>query len=325
MTFTCEQIKQLDNPYEKLNTADVLAEHHSELDKLSPKEMHDLAVKILMACPAEEMENFAHEVDSFQSSKSTFSVVLARAYETKKCILALSNPEQTNPHELLMDEETNEGILNEFDDLALNLLSGNEVTIATRLAIATPMKSRSALSFNVSRVFTESEFAEKVGAALTLRREIDRFLLGNKPQDFFTSNEFNLDLCHEFSILLMSLLEGREQEIGEKLAPLEHQQRHQISRQLDQLKNKAHDKHCPFKLIIAAMNSPTESQQKITVDESSVSNPYRQFNTSPRARAKQPAETTLTAARSDAKTNIESEDEKKEESCASSFCGLLKW
>ena len=45
MPVTSEQIKQLDNPYQELNSTDLLIEHKDEFDKLSPEEMNDLATK----------------------------------------------------------------------------------------------------------------------------------------------------------------------------------------------------------------------------------------------------------------------------------------
>ncbi len=316
MPITSEQIKQLDNPYKKLNSFALLTEHQDELDKLSPKEMNHLATKMLLACPKEEMEQFTSAINEFKQSQSKYFPTLYSALETRMRITTLLDPEHPSPHSLLSGEDFDQDLFKEFDTLAIGLLRGNEVALATRLALTTPAKDRSSLAFTLASTFPQSECAQKVGAAFNLRRQIDNLLLKGQPQKFFTSEEYNPDLCREFSPLFSSLLKGHEQKIGEQLSQLSRGELSKICRELEQLSPSAHDKEHPFKLIAAAITVPQEEpQQKIEQSESGVRNRYHRFNSSPSVKSE-----ATTASTSNSKTNADTEEEKD---C--NFCGLFNW
>ncbi len=313
MPFTSEQIKQLDNPYQELNSTDLLIEHKDEFDKLSPEEMNDLATKMLLACPKEEMRQFASAIAGFKKSESEFFAILYNAHDVKMRIIALLDPEHPTPYSLLTGKEFNQDRYNEFNALANGLLKDKEVTLATRLALTTPRELRSSLASNLMRTFPRSECAQKVGAAFNLCRQIEDSLLKDQPQKFFTSRDYNPDLCREFSLLLSSLLKGHEQKIGEQLSLVDRKEIHGICRQLEQLTPTAHDKESPFKLIAAAITVPQEQpQQKIEID-GGVRNRHRKFN-SPSEKDETTAPSTLSP-----KSNSDAE----EKNC--SFCGLFNW
>lgn len=312
MSFTSEQIKQLDNPYQELKTAKLLAEHQTELDKLSPEEMNDVATKMLLACPKEEMQQFADAFAGLKQSESEFFAVLYNAHETTMRIIALLDPEHSTPHSLLSGKEFNQDRFNEFDVLTRGLLKGNEVSLAIRLALTTPAEVRSSVASNLAKVFPGSECAQKVGAAFNLCRQIEGSLLKDQPQKFFTSRDYNPDLCREFSPLLSALLKGNEQRIGQQLSLLERKEISQICRELEQLNTVAHDRENPFRLIVAAITiPPVETQQTITRSEGGVRNRFHQFHNAASSKDEASAPTIV--------------PELKTETEDCTFCGLFQW
>ena len=331
MTFTCEQIKQLEKPYQDLASSDALAEHRDELNKLSSKEMQDLASRMILACPQEELDSFGLAINSLNglAEEQSFHTVISQAHTVKKHVLGLLDPAHESPHELLMDEEVNELFI-PFKDLALKILENNESAIAGRLALATPAKSRGQVAHHLSNTFHGSELATKTAAAFTVCRDIERFLLGAKPEGFFSSPEFSVDLCLEFSMLFAPLLAGREQAIGEKLSHLEPKLRHDIGRKLEMICPKAHDKQTPFRLIAAAMTpKEVEQQQEIPVQTkkpveviSDARNPSGIFNSQLRER-KVPTESLKNTA-SGYESGSDSGSDEEQESWLSSCCGLFK-
>ncbi|MCL9683131.1 lpg0008 family Dot/Icm T4SS effector [Legionella maioricensis] len=330
MTFTCEQIKQLEKPYQDLGSSDALAEHRDELNKLSPKEMQDLASRMILACPQEELDSFGEAIHSLASTteEPSFHAVISQAHAVKKHILRLLDPTHKSPHDLLMDEEASEELFIPFKALALKILENNESAIAGRLALATPAKSRSQLSHHLNNTFNGSELAAKTAAAFTVCRDIERFLLGVKPEEFFTSPEFNVDLCLEFSMLFAPLLKGHEQAIGEKLSLLEPKVRHGIGRKLEMMCPNAHDKQSPFRLIAAAMTSKEmEHQQETPVQTEkpieiipNTSNPNGMFNSQLRAR-KASTDIPKSAPEYEYESGSESGSDEEQESRLSSCCG----
>jgi hypothetical protein len=145
-----------------------------------------------------------------------------------------------------------------------------------------------------------------------------------KPEEFFTSPEFNVDLCLEFSMLFATLLEGHEQTIGTKLSLLEPKVRHDIGRKLEMMCPKAHDKHNPFKLIATAMTPKEEEKQiqEIPVQKAKtievipdVSNPNGMFNSQLRTR-----KVTI----ENPGPGYESSSDEEQEDRHSSCCGLFQ-
>jgi len=321
MTFSRQEIIKLENPYQDLGNSDALAEHASELDKLSDEEMNTLASRMILSCPKQELNTFGHALNALKSSSKEpqFHPVIYQAYEVKKRLLALSDPRNNNPHLLLLDEELNEEGFQIFNEMALKIVANNESAIAERLALTTPEKKRSALAQNVKNLFPNSDFASRTAAAFTLRRDIDRLLLGDNPEQFFSSPEFSVDLCLEFSTLLSTCLAGQEQTIGKKLAELDSPIRHDICLKLERMTVSALDQNSPFKLITSALMAKVEPQinaeQKVSKEASSPgTNSQGMFHYK-----QNPATSTNEKNYS---SDSESTDE-DEETCVDSYCGLF--
>ncbi|MFO3154858.1 hypothetical protein SCR00_04520 [Legionella pneumophila serogroup 1] len=56
MTFTCDELKGLEHPYEVLGNGDALAENREELNKLSNDEKLVLASRLVLECPVKQQE-----------------------------------------------------------------------------------------------------------------------------------------------------------------------------------------------------------------------------------------------------------------------------
>lgn len=267
MGFKVEDIRKLQNPYLELGSGDSLAEHREELNKLEREEMVSLSSRMVLECPESDLRDFGHAIEALRSPQDdieTFHEVLEKAYEVRQRITSLIDIRNEQPHRFILDAEFNEELFNDYNELALNVLKTNETDIATRLALTTPETDRSKLARNIRNIFPDSVFSTKVGAAFTVRRNIEDLLLSDEPEDFFTSRDFSVDLCLEYS-KLFSLLKGHEKEIGEKLSLIESDKtRSDIGRKLEQLNAAAHDQENPFRLIASAMAPNQQKHEPIS-------------------------------------------------------------
>jgi hypothetical protein len=220
MTLTVEQLRHLPEPYATLCTGDALSEHRDELNQLTPEEMHDLATRLILACPKEDLGDFGHAIEALRrphDDKTSFHAVLMEAYEVKKRLLSLVDVKNKKPYLLFLEPEFDEELFYNFNGLAIQILADNESNIAEKLALLTPENKRSELEQNLQNQFPDSLFTTKVGHAFAVRRDIDRLLLGDEPYQFFASREFSVDAVIEFKGLFQ-LINGNESIIAGKLA-----------------------------------------------------------------------------------------------------------
>lgn len=239
MIFTSEELTRLNNPYQDLGNGDSLAEHQEELDKLSLDEMRDLATRMLSQCPDAELNQLAHAIEAIRpytpsAEKPSFHAVMQEALGVKKRILSLTDKRNHNPQNMILDDELSVEHFHTFRTLAQNVLNDREVTIATRLVLNTEAKALSQLAFKIQTLFPNSVLATKVQSACGLSREINRFLLGDNPLKFFTSEEFNMQRCFEFS-KLFKLVDGKETTIAEQCVMSLPEGQQQITAQVNEL------------------------------------------------------------------------------------------
>jgi hypothetical protein len=238
MGYTVEELRDLKNPYKDLGTGDALAEHREELNSLTLDEQKSLAARMILECPLSDLRNFGHEIEAGRTphdDKKTFHAVLSEAYEIKNRIIALLDPRNKNPHLLILGNEFDEELFNNHKQLAVDVLENNEAAIAERLALTTPATDRNQLALNVKGIFPGTVLAEKIGHAFAIRRDIDNFLLGEDPHQFFASREYNVDACHEFSGLF-SVITDQESSIAAKMAlTVPQDKRSNISRNIQGL------------------------------------------------------------------------------------------
>ncbi|KTD11808.1 hypothetical protein Lgra_1266 [Legionella gratiana] len=276
MPFTYEEIIELENPYEQLSNGDALAEHAKVLNQLSEKEQKTLATKIIAACPDSKFKQYGRYIDALRIFEADgFHAVLFDAYQVKHRIFTLLDPRNKRPQALFL-EEFNPDIFNNFSELAKEVLKGNEQAIAERLALCTPEGSRSKLARNIEITFPHSTFATKSKAAFAIRHNID-ILLGENPEQFFESRDFNKDAYNMFPGIFQTLLKGQEEQIGKKLKSVDSKVN--IRHQLELLHTEVFDEANPFKLIAEAMG-PKVEQKKVSFQDTK---PHHMFHHSRRS------------------------------------------
>lgn len=260
MTYSRLDLLQHETPYELFNddeAGDTFAEHQKILDQeLSEEEQRAFAIKLVSDCPQaklKDLKNAAQALYSPVQEDSCFYLVLNDALQVKIRLLNILDNENTQPHVFLLEEAT-PGLLHCFKSLACDVLEKNEIAIAERLALLTPERDRSKLAGTIHNIFKGSALATEVNAAFTLRRHLGQ-LLGETPEKFFISKDFNRDHCLKFSSMLSKLLDGHEAEIGSKLSKIDHEVQDKIKLKLELLTSFAHNSTDPFHLITDRMEA----------------------------------------------------------------------
>ena len=257
MKYTSKEIMKWPNPYETFNKTDGLyGENLDTLNELSDKhkEKVDLATKIIHACPKTDLNPLRKKLEALNvNGKNSFYSVITQAYEVKQSLIGLVDPRNKNPHNLFLGKEFNSGVYAQFGELAQLTLKGSESGLAEKLALKTPADQRSELARNIAIAFPDSLFAKKIGTAMTLVHQLETLLLGAHPEQFFSSPDFNTEICKEFLNLSATTLKGQEKAIGDKLSELALATQAQLRRKLQLLSSTTHDAANPFKLIIDVM------------------------------------------------------------------------
>jgi hypothetical protein len=271
MQYKAEDLKSLKNPYNDLGKGEAFAPHAEELEKLTLHDKKRLAADIVFDCPNAELKHLGHKIEALrtpaQNNHESFHTLINQAYHVKKLILSVLDDRNKHPHHAFLGKEFNADLYNAHQKFALRILENKESEMAERLALSTPSTERTTLTRNVSSIFPNSLLLNKLNAAMTLRSDIDDLLLGNNPETFFASPDFNVDVCLEFNWLVTKLIAGKEESIGKKLATVDSGSRSTIGKQLEQLTASAHDKTNGFRLIAAAMNKSPAHQPSEHVKE----------------------------------------------------------
>ncbi|KTD42793.1 lpg0008 family Dot/Icm T4SS effector [Legionella parisiensis] len=280
MAFTRIDIIALENPYEQLSDGDALAKNAEVLNTLSNKEQVALATNIIAACPEAKFKQYAHHIralGNLTQSADTFHSVLSEAYQVRQRLNSLLDSRNKTPHALFLGKEFNPGPFHRFSTLAKHLLESNEPAIAERLALSVPEQDRSQVAHNLSTMFPKHILAEKTQLAFMMRRNIEKLLLGDNPEKFFTNRDYSKDTCRMFINMFRTLLKGQEETIGEKLCTIESEStRASVKRHLELLHTEVFDETNPFKLIADSLRAKESSEQKKT--GSQTTNPYGYFN-----------------------------------------------
>lgn len=288
-----------------------------------------IAERLALTTPEESRHQVALNVKGIFPN-TLFAAKIGQAFAVRRDIdrLLLGNA----PYEFFNSREYSTDSCQEFSGL-FRIIEGQESSIAGKLALSTPEEKRTTISRNIQGITpTSDELVLKVRTAFALRRDIDRLLLGAKPEQFFASREFSVDNCLEFSMLFPALLKGQEQAIGEKLSLLDQKTRSDINRKLEMINGTAHDQSSPFRLIAAAMVPKQEPTQKpctsteapkVEPVSSSGTNTHSVFNSilkKPDLIQRRTLLKTPTMA-----TSVEDTEKTEDKSCYDQFCGLFKW
>lgn len=258
MRYTAKDIEDFNQNglYELFDNSDTLVENRTMLDSLPAEEKKTVATKMILGCPSEKMKDFGLAIKALASyvndqEQETFYAVIREAHKVKSHILGLIDPENKNPHALFTDESL-PALFKQFDVMVDELLETYEVLIAERLALVTPSAKATSVVRPIMNMFERESFSTTVAAAFTLKHNIQH-LLGNNPERFFTSRDFNEKLCRKFPKLL-EVLQGHEEEIALKLTQISSEQTQSTIKQcLRSLTSGIHDQISPFSLILKAM------------------------------------------------------------------------
>lgn len=281
--FSSEEITSSDNPYELFNRevtreeeiedideddnlieehphqtlGDIFVENKDTLNSFEPIKQKTLAFVMVAKCPADELRKLGRALTALSSPKDnpegTFYAAVYPYYETKVRLLGLLDERNKAPHRTLMDSKP---YFDKYKSFAESVLKKNEVRIAERLAMYTPVEKRSDVAQCVGSTFARSNFSSLVGAAFSLQRDIE-YLLSENPEKFFTSKEFNRDHCLLFSQLFSSI-KGHEEEIGIKLAKISSEEiRSDIVKGLRLLNTFVYSSANPFAEIHSSMKKNT--------------------------------------------------------------------
>jgi hypothetical protein len=198
MPLSPKEIKALSKPYDQLDNADALVEHQAALDQLLPAEQVQLATTLIAACPSADLNTYGCHIEALRNHQvnSSFHSVMVDALNVRKIIIALHDPRNPTPYNQILTE-LDDARFNQFHTLATKCLAGQEIIIAAKLALTTPLEKRSQVAQIINNLFRESTFASAVGAAFTLRRDIDKWVNGH-PEQFFSSPEFNPELWVQY-------------------------------------------------------------------------------------------------------------------------------
>jgi len=222
MSLSKVEIKTLANHYLHLGNGDALAQNQEALDSFPLKEQREIATGMVLNCPEKDLGQLRGALSAIEpiipTEENCFYHVLNRGLETRSKIrgLSLYDKRHKTPHNLLLGIDFSAALFNEFAELSLRLLDKKEIDIATKLALSTPPTERSKLIQNAQNAFPDSLLVTKLGAAFTLRRELDK-LLGDAPHTFFLSEEFDKKSYLEFAELFQ-LIDDKEDDIAAKMA-----------------------------------------------------------------------------------------------------------
>ncbi|QBR85217.1 hypothetical protein E3983_13185 [Legionella israelensis] len=137
--FTFKQILGMEDPYKELidQNEEGLAEHAEELNQLSQEEMRQVATKLVLNCPDENIRALGKQKEALRShitsTVPSFYSVLSQAYTVRMNVYALLDERNKKPYQIFT-REFNADLYNQFPELFNSLLKGHESEIGQRLA-----------------------------------------------------------------------------------------------------------------------------------------------------------------------------------------------
>ncbi|MFI4962770.1 MAG: hypothetical protein ACHP6H_02820, partial [Legionellales bacterium] len=244
----------------------VLVEHRDLLNNLPLEEQRSFAANLVTSCPALDLKHFGRSIEALRTpvnNTGSFYTVLSESMEIRQRMNALLDPRNPRPYKLLLEPELNIALFTKYKEHALSVCAVNELEIAERLALVTPIELRAQVCNNVKQLFPEITIAQRVERAFSFRNAVDTFLLSTSPELFFSKDNFDIPSCHIFSTMVSTLLQGKEREIGVKLANKLPADRRELVLRLGQIPSRN-----PFTAILSAMTDEEERLQANTSNSS---------------------------------------------------------
>lgn len=221
MFSTLEEFFALDNPHTLLQNPEYMQLLLELIQAVDDKEQGRLARHIASSGTDNEIEQLREAIQSLTSS--VFCITVLSLIKIRLNMAQLKTPHDEKAYLVLLDTD----LYAAHTAFAASFIAGKEKSIATNLAMTTPASALSTIAYNVSICFCGQPINQEVNAAFTLRREISDKLLGDHPEKFFTSREFNPGLYQTYK-RLFNLIEGSEQQIADRIAQNTHIQGHAI-------------------------------------------------------------------------------------------------
>lgn len=265
--YTAEAISLMDNPYIYLIEEESLIENRDILDTLSYSKKVELIQAMVLGCPMRELNNFLRTADALSKpdeEQDCFHATLMRAIQVRKRIHAMADIHHPHPHTLLLGEEFNPDLFNEFTNLTKQLISVNLHQISLNLVKKSPADDFAKLAQNIQIAFASTLLPEKSRNAMLVFKLL-RDLKGDNPLTFIVSPEINPALFEEFSSLVHDELKSYELSIARNLASLPLEEHYSISFVLSLIAPLPTDIEIelnPFRLIQTYFCSFTEDQQE---------------------------------------------------------------
>lgn len=228
--FTHQQLINLTNPYEELITNKSLIENQNTLNQLPIDAKCELATKLILQCPASELNNLHHDIEPLRTlindNATDFYSILNQAFVIKSQIMALCNPMNTKTPQMFLELD---GFLEKFQGLVETLLTENEASLARNLVkhldkeifhLNDEKQKKEAEKFynKAKSLAPNNTLHEKISNAFILRSEIEQHLLGNRPGDFFLSKRFNLANCLNNALFFIPFIDKPELNLATKIA-----------------------------------------------------------------------------------------------------------
>lgn len=337
--FFAELLKS-ENPYSLLKSSDALTNNIEKLNKLDSEEMREFAIRVVLDCPAVKLAQYSLIVSMLLSDKDSdsswnesnddatstsnedaenFLMKLEAALQVRSVVFAILDPNHLSTYSLLTYIES----FREFDDLALSLIKDQEILFTERLALTTPTEELSKLSMQLNSIFRDTDLVRQINIAFSLRRDVTRLLLSNKPEDFFLSREFNPTTYPKFPNLLNQLLKNEEEKIGTRLSEIKSPEvSNKIQSYLENLNSID-----AFKLIAVTLSSKKTEENQSSSDAKEVDVVDIQNATYPNTLFKRSKKTSDQVDGTNLVAQMPKEeilrDEKDEKSCCEKYCTLF--
>ncbi|WP_419419817.1 hypothetical protein ACNVED_00495 [Legionella sp. D16C41] len=266
--YTTEELQTLQNPYKELiEDNDAFAENRDTLEQLNGKEKINLATKIILNCPTNQMRGLSMQLEALRhhgETEQSFHRILSRGLEVRQRIQAMANQANPHPQNNLLDKEFGADLFNEFGRLKIEFVQQELDSIVVNLATKTQDNQIKELTQNIRAGFSDTNLGSALGEALVLRRLLTT-LRGEEPQKAFTSLDFNPDLFHKYPQLVAFYLTGHEAEIAQKLAL--SNEKAMVNNSLERLKPTAMTETNPLSLLyvnfqVATVNLEHQNRSK---------------------------------------------------------------
>lgn len=238
--YSDQEIKEMENPREFFQTRDDFESNQLVFESLSSDDKLALAQKFVKDCPLTEIVKLTEAMEGLNAGGEDGMYNLLSEAIVMSHIEKLKDEKDQEAYQVLLDDNFNSGMYHKHKALVRTLLDKFEDKIAEKLAITAPDKFVKQLSQNI-RIINDPRLSESMNAAMTLRQDIHKNLLGQHPVNFFIKNN-PTDLCNQFPNLLAHCINGKEESIASNLSQVSPADQGKVNRCLEMMTKRAIDR-----------------------------------------------------------------------------------